>query len=228
MILRKHPDRRIKHDKKPNKAIRPSLPKPQMLRTFANLVNASPLPKITGNQLGFINAIVRGMSPVDAYQHAFPNQARAPIYTLAVRAQKILSSPAVKLWLDYQSKSLVQGSMRTHAEFIANMERLKIAAIETDQLETARKCEEAIGRVSGLYVDRSVIDVTHHVDASAVESELVRRSPDLAARLATFRSMLEGGKSDLAILEGVAERLDETQHAVSEGHKRSRKRDQDG
>jgi len=193
---------------------------------FTGILESTRLPKITGQHYAFSLAIIRGMNPADAFQAAYPNQRKTDsLAQIAWKANRLLQHQTIKLWLDYLTRSHVQGAMRTTAEHIANLERIKIAALETGYVETAGKMEMAIGKVSGLYVDRSVIDVNHHVDADAVEVELVRRAPDLADRLTRFRVMLDGGDVDYTVIEGMAKRLPSTQDVVQEPVNTSRKRD---
>ena len=201
-----------------------------MLSTYRHLTESARLPKISGPHYTFVVCLTRGMGVLKAFQTAYPKQAASrAVHSQAHEATKLCSSPAILAWVDHMARNDASAAVRTQAEHIGHLELLKAAAIDKDDLKVALHAEMAIGKVSGLYVDRSINETNITINPGAIEHALVARDPELAQRLTRLRAALvDGGADDPKLLEGIARDVhlvERPQDVVSEPHKSSRKRD---
>ncbi|MEK9751610.1 MAG: hypothetical protein VW338_00140 [Rhodospirillaceae bacterium] len=201
-----------------------------IIRTYRHITQEHRLPKLSGAQYTFVVCLTRGMGPLKSFQTAYPKQATSrPLSAQAHAASILCQSDAILAWVDHMARNEVTAAVRTQAEHIAQLELVKAAALDLDEVETARKAEVDIGKVSGLYIDRSVQETHVTISPHSLEHALVARDPDLAQRLTRLRAALaDGGASDPKLIEGIARDVmvtEKPQDVVPEGHKRSRKRD---
>lgn len=169
----------------------------RMFKTHAHLMNRTPLPKITGGQYAFVLMLHRGLDPVEAYRKAYPNQrATSQVSSIASLAVRMLADVRILQWLDYMARTMIGQEARTLAEHVANLDHIRIGAIEAGDWGSAVRAEMAIGKVSGLYVDKSQVELIDRREVDDLENELARRNPAMVERFRAIRAMVASGQVD--------------------------------
>lgn len=192
----------------------------RLVRTQEHLLGkTAKLPKLTGSQHAFVMNIHRGAGPMEAYRNAFPNQrASCSPQTIATSASMLLANPKILGWLDYLTRNEVAGQIRTVAEHVSNLDRIRIAADDAGDLRVAFQAEQSIGKVSGLYVERTLNETNVTFNASSLELALASRNPAFAERLRQAHAMADS-------MDGTAKLLEMAPDVVSEPVPVSRNRD---
>lgn len=192
----------------------------QLLRTHGHLSGKGALPVLTGMQYAFVTNLLRGSGPQEAYRAAYPAMRDQSQQQIAFQASKLLTNGKVIAWLDYLSRNELSAQARTVGEHVSRLDRLQIAAVDMGDINTAVRAEMAIGKVSGLYVDRSISEVMNvTLNANSLEMALASRNPAFSERLRQAHAMADS-------MDGTAKLLEMAPDVVSEPVPVSRNRDQ--
>lgn len=175
----------------------------RLVRTQEHLLGKhAKLPRLTGSQHAFVMNLHRGAGPVEAYRNAYPEQrATSSVQTIATAASMLLANAKVLAWLDYLTRNEIAGQVRTIAEHIACLDRIRIAADDAGDLRVAFQAEQSIGKVSGLYVERTLNETNVTVNIGTLEDSLMSRNPALAERLKAARLIADSMDGDVKLLD---------------------------
>ena len=121
------------------------------------------LPTLTAKQMGFVRGLAAGLDDNKAYSQAYDTSNWA-INSIYAQASKMRAHPKIVLWLDALKQNGQEAVERTVEAHLGELQNIKTKAIAKDQLGTAARCEELMGKVNGHYVERR--EVRHEVGQS--------------------------------------------------------------
>lgn len=190
----------------------------RLSRVWEYLQQNKPLPRISVQQYEFCRNVVTGASFIAAYRKAFKASISKSDLAVTTKAAKLASRKEIILWINHIQNTEKQGATVTSDEQIAEMAKLKHVAVEAGDHASAIRAQTDIGKVSGLYIDRSITETTVTFTPTSLEQALIARNPALAERLRQARAIADS-------MDGEVPLLDLTPDVVSEPVSSSRKRD---
>lgn len=190
----------------------------QLLRTHGHLTGKGALPALSGLQYAFVTNLMRGAGPMEAYRASHPAMRECSNQKIAEHASRLLANGKILAWVDYLSRNEITAQVRTVGEHVSRLDRLQIAAVDMGDINTAVRAEMAIGKVSGLYIDRSITETNVSFNAQSLELALASRNPAFAERLRQAHAMADS-------MDGTAKLLEMAPDVVSEPVPVSRNRD---
>lgn len=118
---------------------------------------AEALPDLTPKQMGFVQAILSGMTASDAYRHAY-NAQNMSTEAIWVASSRVKAATKVALWLSVARSQALVDTVITKESHTRELLRLAKAAESSGNYGAAAKCVELTGRVNALYVDQIKTD----------------------------------------------------------------------
>ena len=116
------------------------------------------LKKLTPKQQSFVNNIISGKNPSEAYIDSYKPQ-KATKETIKVEAQKMLNKPNIALTIKEHHDKMKQELKYTVKDSFLNLEMAQSQALEQGNINAYLKAEELKGKLVGLYTERKDIDV---------------------------------------------------------------------
>lgn len=144
-------------------------------------LDASQLPELTAQQMGFVRGILDGKSASDAYRQAY-DCSEMQNNSIWVAASRLRSDANVALWLAASRKACLGTANVTLDGHLQELERLKEIALDTGNVGAAVQAEQLRGKAAGHYVERFE-DITKADPLTTLE-QIRQHSPELARALA--------------------------------------------
>lgn len=113
--------------------------------------------KLTPKQQKFVDNIVSGKNPSEAYRKAYNTSANNN--TIAKEAQNILKNPNVTPIIEQKKAQIEEELKYTVKDSFLNLESAQSKAMEDGNINAYIKAEELKGRLLGLYTEKKEVDV---------------------------------------------------------------------
>ena len=113
--------------------------------------------KLTPKQNKFVDNIVKGMNPSEAYKQAYPTKQTPK--EISVDAQKKLKSPNISLAIQQRKAQIEEELKYTAKDSFLNLEMAQSQALEQGNIQAYLKAEELKGKLLGLYTEKRDIDI---------------------------------------------------------------------
>lgn len=113
--------------------------------------------KLTPRQEKFVEGIVSGKNPSEAYRQAY-NTKQTP-KEISVDAQKKLKSPNIHLAIQQRKAKIEEELVYTAKDSFANLSFAQEKAIEQGNMNAYLKAEELKGKLLGLYTEKKDIEL---------------------------------------------------------------------
>ena len=123
-----------------------------------NVESAKKQKKLTPKQQKFVEGIVSGKNPSEAYIEAY-NTENCSKETIKVNAQKLLADTNIALTIDEIRKEQQKEINYTAKDSFNKFNELQKKALENEDLSVATKIEELKGKLVGLYTEKKEVDV---------------------------------------------------------------------
>lgn len=103
----------------------------------------------------FAQALAAGRNQTDAFRLAFPNSATWKDSTVWSKASTLAADAAVKARVAELRERAAKAAVFTLADHLRNLETISLAALQAKDFNAAARAEEARGKASGFYVQRT-------------------------------------------------------------------------
>lgn len=113
--------------------------------------------KLTPKQEKFVEGIVSGKNPSEAYRQAYNTSANNN--TIAKEAQNILKNPNIAPIIEQKKAKIEEELIYTAKDSFANLSFAQDKAIEQGNIQAYLKAEELKGKLLGLYTEKRDIDI---------------------------------------------------------------------
>lgn len=143
------------------------------------------LPVLSPKHLKFVEALVTGAASnaIEAYRIAYGND-HASRQSLWKKSSDLKSDPRTQAWLQAYSLAALDDMMTTADRHVAQLARIREAALASGDFKAASMAELSRGKVAGLY--QSTLVVEHRANDSALVDALTRAlGADTAQQLAS-------------------------------------------
>lgn len=121
-------------------------------------VGTKKIKKLTPKQQKFVDNIVSGKNPSEAYRDSYnpPNMSKE---SMKVEAQKTLKLPNVSQTIEEKKAKIEQELIYTAKDSFLNLNFAQEKAIEQGNIQAYLKAEELKGKLLGLYTEKRDIDI---------------------------------------------------------------------
>lgn len=113
--------------------------------------------KLTPKQNKFVDNIVKGMNPSEAYKQAYPTKQTPK--EISVDAQKKLKSPNISLAIQQRKAKIEEELVYTAKDSFFNLELAQSEALAQGNMNAYLKAEELKGKLLGLYTEKKDIEL---------------------------------------------------------------------
>lgn len=113
--------------------------------------------KLTPKQEKFVEGIVSGKNPSEAYRQAYNTSANNN--TIAKEAQNILKNPNIAPIIEQKKAKIEEELIYTAKDSFLNLNFAQDKAIEQGNIQAYLKAEELKGKLLGLYTEKRDIDI---------------------------------------------------------------------
>lgn len=146
----------------------------------ADLKAAEGLPDLTAQQMEFVRHILAGKGVSEAYRLAYNTENMAP-NTVWGAASRLHSDAGVAAWLSAARQACLGTAVLTRDAHMAQLERIREAAMASGNIGAAVAAEQTRGKVAGHHIER-----IQEVPAEPIDTlkDIARHQPELAASLA--------------------------------------------
>ncbi|MBQ2219589.1 MAG: terminase small subunit [Elusimicrobia bacterium] len=114
--------------------------------------------KLTPKQQKFVDNIVSGKNPSEAYKEAY-NTENSSKETIKVNAQKLLTDTNISLTIEQKKAKIEEELIYTAKDSFLNLNFAQEKAIEQGNIQAYLKAEELKGKLLGLYTEKRDIDI---------------------------------------------------------------------
>ena len=114
--------------------------------------------RLTPKQQKFVDNIVSGKNPSEAYRQAYNTETKNPI-TIKTSAQKILRKPYISTTIEEKKAKIEEELIYTAKDSFANLSFAQEKAIEQGNMNAYLKAEELKGKLLGLYTEKKDIEL---------------------------------------------------------------------
>ena len=114
--------------------------------------------KLTPKQEKFVEGIVSGKNPSEAYRQAYDTETTNPI-TIKTSAQKILRKPYIATTIKEKKAKIEEEIKYTARDSFLNLELAQSEALNQGNIQAYLKAEELKGKLLGLYTEKRDIDI---------------------------------------------------------------------
>lgn len=114
--------------------------------------------KLTPKQEKFVEGIVSGKNPSEAYRQAYDTETTNPI-TIKTSAQKVLRKPYISTAIKEKKAKIEEELIYTAKDSFLNLNFAQEKAIEQGNIQAYLKAEELKGKLLGLYTEKRDIDI---------------------------------------------------------------------
>lgn len=155
---------------------------PQRQKTEPQDVDATDLPELTPQQMKFVEGVLAGQKPVDAYKAAY-DVSEWKYNSVTAAASRLMANADVMQFLAVARQACLGSAVVTLEGHMQQLERIREIALKSGNIGAAVAAEQSRGKAAGHYVDQ-VRDVTDRFDPAQTLREIAVHSPELAASLA--------------------------------------------
>lgn len=120
-------------------------------------VGTKKIKKLTPKQEKFVEGIVSGKNPSEAYRQAYNTSANNN--TIAKEAQNILKNPNIAPIIEQKKAKIEEELIYTAKDSFLNLNFAQEKAIEQGNIQAYLKAEELKGKLLGLYTEKRDIDI---------------------------------------------------------------------
>lgn len=113
--------------------------------------------KLTPKQQKFVDNIISGKNPSEAYRKAYNTSANNN--TIAKEAQNILNNPKISPIIEQKKAEIEEELKYTAKDSFLNLSFAQEKAIESGNIQAYLKAEELKGRLLGLYTEKKDVEV---------------------------------------------------------------------
>ena len=113
--------------------------------------------KLTPKQQKFVDNIVSGKNPSEAYKSAYKNNMTPK--EISIDAQHQLKKPNIALAIEEKRKKQQEELIYTAKDSFLNLELAQSQALEQGNIQAYLKAEELKGKLLGLYTEKRDIDI---------------------------------------------------------------------
>jgi hypothetical protein len=153
---------------------------PRRKITEPSTIDASALPEITAQQQEFVRGVLAGKTATDAYRAAYNTENMLP-RTIWAEASRLNCDPSVSTWLSAARQACLGSAVLTREQHMAQLERIREAAMASGNIGAAVAAEQTRGKVAGHHIER-IQEVP--ADVTDTLKTIAQHQPDLAATLA--------------------------------------------
>ena len=121
-------------------------------------VGKTKIKKLTPKQQKFVDNIVSGKNPSEAYKEAY-NTENSSKETIKVNAQKLLTDTNISLTIEQKKAKIEEELIYTAKDSFLNLNFAQEKAIEQGNIQAYLKAEELKGNLLGLYTEKRDIDI---------------------------------------------------------------------
>lgn len=146
----------------------------------ADLAAAEGLPDLTPQQSEFVRHVLAGKGVGESYRLAYDCSNMLP-NSVWVAASRLHSDAKIKLWLSAARQACLGSAVLTREQHMAQLERIREAAMASGNIGAAVAAEQTRGKVAGHHIDR-VMEVP--ADVTDTLKTIAEHQPELAATLA--------------------------------------------
>ena len=114
--------------------------------------------KLTPKEQKFVDNIISGKNPTEAYKDAYDTTTTNPI-TIKTSAQKVLRKPYINHTIEEHKKRVQEKLVYTAEDSFANLSFAQEKAIEQGNIQAYLKAEELKGKLLGLYTEKKDIEL---------------------------------------------------------------------
>ena len=125
--------------------------------SFSTDSGTKKIKKLTPKQQKFVEGIVSGKNPSEAYRQAYNTSANNN--TIAKEAQNILKNPNITPIIEQKKAKIEQELIYTAKDSFLNLELAQSQALEQGNIQAYLKAEELKGKLLGLYTEKRDIDI---------------------------------------------------------------------
>lgn len=111
--------------------------------------------KLNPNQEAFALAVGSGVDQTEAFRRAYPKSKTWTPKTLWSKACTLAKQPNVKARIAQIKEAGARAAVFTLADHLRNLEVISHAALSSKEYNAAARAEEARGRASGFYVQKT-------------------------------------------------------------------------
>ena len=124
---------------------------------FSTDSSTKKIKKLTPKQEKFVEGIVSGKNPSEAYKEAYDTKQTPK--EISVDAQKQLKKPNIHLAIQERKAKIEEELKYTVKDSFLNLESAQSKAMEDGNINAYIKAEELKGRLLGLYTEKKEVDV---------------------------------------------------------------------
>lgn len=146
----------------------------------ASLPDADALPELTAQQSEFVRYILGGKGVAEAYRLAYDCSNMLP-NSVWCAASKLHTDAKIGQWLSVARQACLGTGILTRDAHMAQLERIREAAMESGNIGAAVAAEQTRGKVAGHHIER-IQEVP--ADAADTLKTIAEHQPELAATLA--------------------------------------------
>lgn len=120
-------------------------------------VGTKKIKKLTPKQQKFVDSIVSGKNPSEAYRQAYNTSANNN--TIAKEAQNILKNPNISPIIEQRKTEIQEKINYTTRDSFLNLELAQSESLNQGNINAYIKAEELKGKLLGLYTEKKEVDV---------------------------------------------------------------------
>ena len=145
------------------------------------------LPELTGEQMAFVDSLIRGKNATDAYLAAYPHKKSWQPASIWSKASALKNSDKIQAWLQAAREAQVGNAATSLATHLLELDRLKHRALAQNNISAAIQAEHLRGKAAGLYVEKT--ETVTKPDPRAVLDKIAQTNPELAQELANRKGI---------------------------------------
>lgn len=120
-------------------------------------VGTKKIKKLTPKQQKFVDNIISGKNPSEAYKDAYKNNMTPK--EISIEAQHQLKNTSISLAIEEHKNKVKEKLVYTAEDSFKNLEFAQSKAMEQLNIQAYLKAEELKGRLLGLYTEKKEVDV---------------------------------------------------------------------
>lgn len=120
-------------------------------------VGTKKIKKLTPKQQKFVDNIVSGKNPSEAYKEAYKNNMTPK--EISIEAQHQLKNTSISLAIEQKKAQIEEELKYTVKDSFLNLESAQSKAMEDGNINAYIKAEELKGRLLGLYTEKKDVEV---------------------------------------------------------------------
>lgn len=144
------------------------------------------LPELTDRQMSFVRCIMDGCTATDAYRKSYTVD-NSEEKTIWAAASRLRNDPKIHAWLRAAKFAGLSGLTCTFKNHIAELDRLKLVAEESGNVNAAVQAEQLRGKACGHYIERHEVEMRESPEKTL--EQIAAQWPDDAEALAKLTGL---------------------------------------